>query len=405
MKSGTWHTLRASKAGGGIREPSVIPGRVAWVDSHLESRGVARTLRLSTGMTALSIARAVRPAVAWADIVHIHSNGLIAEMGALVANRQRKPVVLTLYGTEIWHYKPRRGIDLFTRAYQRASHVVFYSHGLLTRATELGLGRRDTSVIYPPVAPEFTFHDERAQVDARAALGVKSRHLFVNVKRLHPLAGQQYLIEALGEVISTHPDTRLVICGTGALLADLKAMARASGVEGHVTFTGLLDNATIAQYDAAADAFVLPSLLEACPTVALEALATGTPVISVRQPGRRRAAGAVRLRRVCRSPEAAAGSGACHDPVSRRQAARARGDLRDHRARVSSAGRAGAVQGDLRACGRVDAGHVRWSDSWHLNWGRDKFQFLHSMRLVSVARTETYPDPDSRQSSFVRNQE
>jgi glycosyltransferase involved in cell wall biosynthesis len=264
---------------------AAIPGRVAWVDSHLESTGLARTLKLSAGMTAVAIARAVRPAVAWADVVHVHSNGLIAEIGALVAARQRKPVVLTLYGTDIWHYKPKRGIDLFTRAYRQAAHVVFYSHGLQTRATELGLGRRDTSVIYPPVASEFTYHDAQAQAEARAALGLKSRHLFVNVKRLHPLAGQQYLIEALGEVIRTHPDTRLVICGTGALLHDLQAAARAAGVEGHVTFTGLLDNATIAQYDAAADAFVLPSLLEACPTVALEALATGTPVISSDNPG------------------------------------------------------------------------------------------------------------------------
>jgi glycosyltransferase involved in cell wall biosynthesis len=105
------------------------------------------------------------------------------------------------------------------------------------------------------------------------------------VKRLHPLAGQKFLIEALGEVVRTHPDTRLVICGTGALAEELKAAARASGVEGHVTFAGLLDNATIARYDVAADAFVLPSLLEACPTVALEALASGTPVISSDNPG------------------------------------------------------------------------------------------------------------------------
>jgi glycosyltransferase involved in cell wall biosynthesis len=194
--------------------------------------------------------------------------------------------VLTLYGTEIWHYEPRRWRpDLFTRAYRRAAHVTFYSHGLLTRATELGLGRRDASVVYPPVAPEFTFNDERGQADARAALGFHSRHLLVNVKRLHPLAGQRFLIEALGEVVRTHPDTRLVICGTGALAEELKAVARTSGVEGHVTFAGLLDNATIARYDVAADAFVLPSLLEACPTVALEALASGTPVISSDNPG------------------------------------------------------------------------------------------------------------------------
>lgn len=237
-------------------------------------------------MAGWRLARAAWPLVGWADVVHVHSNGLIAEIGALVANRLQKPVVLTLYGTEIWHYEPKRWRpDLFTRAYRRAAHVTFYSQGLLTRATELGLGRRDASVVYPPVAPEFTRQDEDGQAAARAGLGIRSRHLLVNVKRLHPLAGQKYLLEALGEVIRTHPDTRLVICGTGPLLDELKTSARAWGVEGHVTFAGLLDNATIARYDIAADAFVLPSLLEACPTVALEALACGTPVISSDNPG------------------------------------------------------------------------------------------------------------------------
>ncbi len=234
----------------------------------------------------LAIWRHARQAIAAADVVHVHSNGLLAEVAAFLATRVGTPVVMTLYGTEIWHYKPRRvGPDLFTRAYQHAAHVTFYSHGLQTRAVELGLARHQTSVVYPPVAPEFVFHDERDQMEARAALGLRQRHVLVNVKRLHPLAGQRFLLEALGEVVRTHPDTRLIICGTGPLLDELKAVARASGVEAHVTFTGLVSNQTIAQYDAAADVFVLPSLLEACPTVALEALASGTPVVSTDNPG------------------------------------------------------------------------------------------------------------------------
>ena len=265
--------------------PVDVAGPVIWVPSNRDQHPLARLLRIGSMRTAARIRKAAHELIAGADIIHVHSNGLLAEMGALLAERAGKPVVLTLYGTEIWHYRPKRPPDLFTRAFRRAAWVTYYSHGLQTRAVELGLARHQTSVVYPPVAPQFTARDSRGQSAARAKLGIRQRHVLVNVKRLHPLAGQRYLLEALGEVVRTHPDTRLVICGTGPLQDELRNVARANGVERHVTFAGLVDNATIAEYDAAADAFVLPSLLEACPTVALEALATGTPVISSDNPG------------------------------------------------------------------------------------------------------------------------
>src|SRR5690606_11273728 len=235
-----------------------LPGPVIWIP-HRRASGLARLLRLDSARTAADMWQRTSESIATCDVVHIHGNGLLAEMAALLARRHGRPYLLTLYGTEIWHYRPRRpGPDLFTRAYHGAAHVTFYSQALPTRAVELGLARHRSSVVYPPVAPEFVHHDERAQLDARVALGYRQRHLIVNVKRLHPLAGQRYLIEALGEVVRTHPDTRLVICGTGPLLEDLKAVARSNGVEQHVTFAGLLDNATIARINAAADVFVLP---------------------------------------------------------------------------------------------------------------------------------------------------
>jgi glycosyltransferase involved in cell wall biosynthesis len=216
----------------------------------------------------------------------VHSNGLLAELAVLLARREGKPVVLTLYGTEIWHYKPKKpGPDLFTRAYRAASYVTFYSDRLMMRAHDLGLGRRNSRVVYPSVSPSFTWHDEQAQAAQKAALGITNRHLLLNVKRLHPLAGQRILLEAMADIVHAHPDTRLVICGTGPLLEELRGAARAAGVERHVTFAGLVDNAAVARYCAAADLFVLPSLLEALPTVAVEALACGTPVVSSDNPG------------------------------------------------------------------------------------------------------------------------
>ncbi len=262
-----------------------LPGEVAWVPVRQKGGWADRALKLGSLSSAYAIWRAADPLIRRADLVHIHSNGLIAEAAAWLASRRGKPYVLTLYGTEIWHYRPKRFGDLFTQAYRRAAHVTFYSQGLMSRAVELGLARHQASVVYPPVASDFSYHDAGAQQEARASLGLKQRHVLLNVKRLHPLAGQVYLLEALGEIIRTHPDTRLVICGTGPLLDELKAAARAHGVEAHVTFAGLVDNQTIARYDAAADIFVLPSLLEACPTVALEALASGTPVVSSDNPG------------------------------------------------------------------------------------------------------------------------
>jgi len=89
----------------------------------------------------------------------------------------------------------------------------------------------------------------------------------------------------MGEVVREHPDARLVICGAGDLLRELQHVARAAGVERHVMFAGLVDNTMVARYCAAADLFALPSLLEALPTVAVEALACGTPVISSDNPG------------------------------------------------------------------------------------------------------------------------
>jgi glycosyltransferase involved in cell wall biosynthesis len=263
-----------------------LPGPVAWVPPRRPASGVALALRLSALAHAFDIRRAARPLFDSADVVHVHSNGLLPEVAALQAVASGKPVVLTLYGTEIWHYRPRLVPPrLFTRMYRRASRVTFYSQGLLDRAREVGLGRDGLSVIYPPVAPYFSLQDEAARAEARRHLGVTRRHVLVNVKRLHPLAGQRYVLDAMPAILAAQPDTQLVFCGTGPLANELRQHAERLGIADHVTFAGLVDNQRVALFYAAADVFVLPSLLEACPTVAVEALASGTPVVSSDNPG------------------------------------------------------------------------------------------------------------------------
>jgi glycosyltransferase involved in cell wall biosynthesis len=265
-----------------------LPGAVSWVTPADHGSGPGRLLWTAHAAGAAWALRAARPDLQWADVVHVHGGSTIAEAGALLAMRLHKPVLLTLYGREVRSYRRTRWwTSAFGRAYRAAAHVTFTSHGLLARAIERGLARRDATVVYPPVAPVFGRVEEPGRAAARLALGIRARHLLVCVRALDDSGGHPQLIEALSDVIRTHPDTRLVLIGTGPALPALKAAARAWGVEGHVTFAGRVDHDVVARYDVAADAFVLPSAVEGVAVAALEALASGSPVITADSDGGR----------------------------------------------------------------------------------------------------------------------
>ena len=269
--------------GGGAVVPAAGP--VEWVPRREGVPALSRLLRIDAVQRTRHISGLLDRIGANANLLHLHSNGLLVEAAARWATRHRVPYVLTLYGTEIWHYRKKWPLDLFTRAYQGAAAVTFYSQGLMARAVELGLDRPNLSVVYPAVPEMFAVHDQATRHAWRDALGIREPRLIVNVKRLHELAGQTYLIEAFAKVRQARQDVRLVVCGTGSLRESLESQAAALGMTDAVTFAGLVGNDQVARYTAAADVFALPSLLEALPTVAVEALASGTPVVSADHPG------------------------------------------------------------------------------------------------------------------------
>src|SRR5439155_1341110 len=73
-----------------------LAGEVSWIPRRDAAGGLARWLRAD----ALRLARAVKTALderaAQADLIHLHSNGLIIEVAAAWARRRRTPYVLTL---------------------------------------------------------------------------------------------------------------------------------------------------------------------------------------------------------------------------------------------------------------------------------------------------------------------
>jgi glycosyltransferase involved in cell wall biosynthesis len=250
-----------------------------------ETAGWAKTLRLSQVSTATEVFTKARRAIYEADIVHVHSNTFMNQVSAALAYSRSRPFILTHYGTEIWHFRRKRPVDLFLWMNRHAAHVTYYSRRLLERSLELGVAPERRSVVYPPVDRCFRLFAPEEREKARRSLGVGAGPLLLNVKRLHPLAGQRYLIEAMPEIRRRFPDARLWIAGEGESRGELETLIADHGLSSAVQLLGQVENRELPSYYAAADLFVLPSLLEAFPTVAAEALACGTPIVSAQHPG------------------------------------------------------------------------------------------------------------------------
>ncbi len=86
------------------------------------------------------------------------------------------------------------------------------------------------------------------------------------------------MLEALPALLINHPLLRYLIVGDGPHRTALEAKAAELGVHDSVHFAGR--RADVADMLAAADIFVLPSLTEALPTVIIEAMAVGLPVVA-----------------------------------------------------------------------------------------------------------------------------
>jgi glycosyltransferase involved in cell wall biosynthesis len=103
--------------------------------------------------------------------------------------------------------------------------------------------------------------------------------------RIHPKKGLMLLLAAWARVCPRAQDWELVIAGPdeGGHLAEVRARAAELGLEGRVTFTGLVQGDEKVRLLHSADLFVLPSYSEGLPMSVLEALACEVPVVATRE--------------------------------------------------------------------------------------------------------------------------
>jgi glycosyltransferase involved in cell wall biosynthesis len=248
-----------------------VPAGVRLVD--LDSRRVLTSLpRL------VAYLRRARPRAMISAITHTNIVALWGKRLARVATR----MIVTEHGVA-----PRppgrsgRAYGLFPILmhgfYPGADSVVAVSHGLADDLAERsGLPRARIDVVYNPVVtPELAVR-AAAPVD-HPWLAPRQPPVVLSVGRLTAQKDYPTLIRAF-ERIAARSAARLVILGEGEAHAELESLVQATGLAGRVALPGFVANPYA--YMARAKVFVLSSIWEGLPTVLVEALACGCPVIS-----------------------------------------------------------------------------------------------------------------------------
>jgi glycosyltransferase involved in cell wall biosynthesis len=128
------------------------------------------------------------------------------------------------------------------------------------------------------VVPNIVNLDRFSAAPAQAARTDGPRLLVA--RNLEPIYDNETALRAFALVAKTHPQARLVVAGSGPLLADLERVAGELGIAQAVTFTGRVDNQRMAELYREADLMLNPSLVDNTPNSVIEALASGVPVVS-----------------------------------------------------------------------------------------------------------------------------
>jgi glycosyltransferase involved in cell wall biosynthesis len=223
-----------------------------------------------------------------ADVVHAHSPPpLTSYYAARASSRRRVPFVLTCHcDIEV----PSLFGPLVESVYR---HTLEYStirradRIIVTTATYAATSRAvwayNPAVI--PNAVDLQRYHPGIEGDAiRARHGIREgQSVVLFVGRMVAHKGIENLLEAARSVAYA----KFLLVGGGPELEPLRRLAARLGVAERVTFTGQVSREDLPSYFAACDVFVLPSVsrLEAFGIVALEAMASGKPVVVSDIPG------------------------------------------------------------------------------------------------------------------------
>ncbi len=226
------------------------------------------------------------------DIIHSHSefgDGLALLLARTLDARQ---LVRTVHNELEWPKRPVRRLMLTNLLYP----LLFQREIGISRQVAANLDRRwlarllgkESPCLYNAIDLQRFDSPARfaAREDKRAEFHVApDAPLLGTVGRLTVQKGYDFLLEAMKLIVVQVPSAQLLIVGDGELADELRARTAELGLGQAVHITGPRQD--VEQLLAAMDLFVSSSLWEGLPTVILESMAAGVPVVATDVSGSR----------------------------------------------------------------------------------------------------------------------
>jgi N-acetyl-alpha-D-glucosaminyl L-malate synthase BshA len=213
-------------------------------------------------------------------IPHATSAWIAREM--LRQQRRDVKVITTLHGTDITLVGQDPSFNAITKfSIERSDRLTAVSE-YLRRETynAFGCTACDVKVIHNFVDPTI-YNRERYAPAVRNQFG-KTQPVFMHISNFRKVKRVRDIVGIFARVNAELP-SRLVMVGDGPDRVVAEEETRRLGLEASVSFLGKIDD--VAPLLAAADLFLLPSETESFGLSALEALASGVPVIATRVGG------------------------------------------------------------------------------------------------------------------------
>lgn len=218
------------------------------------------------------------------DAVHAH-DWLVAYAGRGLKHIFRTPLIASVHATEFGrnnglHSDEQRYIGEVEWSLTYEAWRVICNSRFMREEIEgvFNLPPDKISIIPNGIRPA-AFQVSAPDPAVRRKFAAQEEKIIFFIGRLVREKGVQHLLEALPQIRNRRPDVRVIIAGQGPYGEELHRLALHLGIDRHVTFTGYIDEEMRNQLFAHADVAVFPSLYEPFGLVALEAMATGTPVV------------------------------------------------------------------------------------------------------------------------------